>query len=131
MLKGSCLCNGIQYQISGELGPTMMCHCKNCRKGSGSAFATNVLVKTEDFKVVKGQELISEFESSEGVFRSFCQQCGSPLYSRRTSMPEAMRLKLGSLDTEVDIKPEAHIFVDSKARWDHIYDDIPQYSERP
>ena len=45
MLKGSCLCNAIQYEIEGELGPTMMCHCSKCRKANGSAYAINAAVK--------------------------------------------------------------------------------------
>ena len=131
MLKGSCLCNAIQYEIDGELGPTMICHCSKCRKANGSAYAINAAVKTEQFRFIKGQELVSEFESSPGVFRSFCKQCGSPLLSRRPSQPDIVRLRIGTLDTPVDVKPLAHIFVGSKASWDEIHDDIPQYDERP
>ncbi|MDD2841396.1 MAG: GFA family protein [Tolumonas sp.] len=131
MLKGSCLCNAIQYEIQGELGPTMMCHCSKCRKANGSAYAINAAVKTDQFHFIKGQELVSEFESSPGVFRSFCKQCGSPLLSRRPSQPDIVRLRIGTLDTPVDVKPLAHIFVGSKASWDEIHDDIPQYDERP
>ena len=131
MLKGSCLCNAIQYEIQGELGSTMMCHCSKCRKANGSAYAINAAVKTDQFHFIKGQELVSEFESSPGVFRSFCKQCGSPLLSRRPSQPDIVRLRIGTLDTPVDVKPLAHIFVGSKASWDEIHDDIPQYEERP
>ena len=131
MLKGSCLCNSIQYEIHGELGPTMMCHCSKCRKANGSAYAVNAAVKTDEFHFVKGKELVSEFESSPGVFRTFCKQCGSPLYSRRPSQPELLRLRIGTLDTPVEVKPIAHIFVGSKASWDEIHGDIPQYEERP
>lgn len=131
MLKGSCLCNAIQYEIEGELGPTMICHCSKCRKANGSAYAINAAVKTDQFHFIKGQELVSEFESSPGVFRSFCKQCGSPLLSRRPSQPDIVRLRIGTLDTPVDVKPLAHIFVGSKASWDEIHDDIPQYDERP
>lgn len=131
MLKGSCLCNAIQYEIHGELGPTMMCHCSKCRKANGSAYAVNAVVKTDEFHFVKGKEFVTEFESTPDVFRSFCKQCGSPLYSRRPSQPDLLRLRIGTLDTPVDVKPLAHIFVGSKASWDEIHDDIPQYEERP
>ena len=131
MLKGSCLCNAIQYEIHGELGQAMMCHCSKCRKANGSAFAVNAVVKTAEFQITAGKEFVSEFESTPGVFRSFCKQCGSPLVSRRTAQPELLRLRIGTLDTPVDVKPSAHIFVGSKAEWDHIHDDIPQYEERP
>lgn len=131
MLKGSCLCDGIHYEIDGDLGPTMICHCGKCRKSNGSAFAVNAVVNVSEFHIVKGQELVAEFESTPGVFRTFCKQCGSPLFSRRPSMPDVYRLRIGTLDTPVDVKPAAHIFVGSKAGWDCINDDIPQYDERP
>ncbi len=131
MLKGSCLCNSIQYEIHGELGQAMMCHCSKCRKANGSAFAVNAAVKADEFKIISGQEFVTEFESTPGVFRSFCKTCGSPLVSRRPSQPDVLRLRIGTLDTPVKVKPVAHIFVGSKAVWDEIHDDIPQFNERP
>lgn len=131
MLKGSCLCNSVQYEIHGELGPIVMCHCSRCRKANGSAFATNASMNTSDFHLLHGKEALAEYESSPGVFRVFCGKCGSPLYSRRPSMPELLRLRIGTLDTPIEAKPTAHIFVGSKAEWCEIHDELPQYAERP
>ena len=66
MLTGSCLCGGIQYQIDGELGQAMVCHYGKCRKSNGSAFAVNAAVKVDEFRLLKGQELVGEFESTPG-----------------------------------------------------------------
>lgn len=131
MIKGSCLCGAVSYQIDGKLGPAMMCHCAKCRKASGSAFAVNAVVSTADFQLLSGENQLTEFESSPGVLRAFCNQCGSPLFSRRENTPDYIRIRMGTLDTPVDIKPDAHIFVDSKAPWDIIHDHLPQYPERP
>ena len=131
MLKGSCLCRGIQYEIDATIEKVLQCHCKNCRKANGSAFATNTFIPSAAFTYLKGQELTKEFESSPGVFRVFCSQCASPLYSRRPSEPEAFRLRIGTLDTPIDVKSAMHIFVDSKAEWEDITGDIPQYGTWP
>lgn len=131
MLSGSCLCNGIQYEIKGDLGDIMQCHCQKCRKANGSAFAANAAIPTTAFTLLKGKELLAEYESTPGVFRVFCKQCASPLYSRRPNMPELLRLRIGTLDTKIEGKPSSHIFVGSKAEWYEIFDDIPQYEERP
>lgn len=131
MLSGSCLCNGIQYEIKGELGDIMQCHCQKCRKANGSAFATNAAIPTTAFTLLKGKELLAEYESTPGVFRVFCKQCASPLYSQRPHMPELLRLRIGTLDTKISGKPSSHIFVGSKAEWHEICGDIPQYEERP
>lgn len=131
MIKGSCLCEAVQYQIDGKLGPAMMCHCAKCRKASGSAYAVNAVVSTADFHLLSGEKQLTEYESTSGVFRAFCNQCGSPLFSRRSATSDYIRLRMGTLDTPVDIKPDAHIFVASKAPWDIIHDALPQYPERP
>lgn len=131
MLKGSCLCGAVTYELRSELGPIVMCHCAKCRKANGSAFATNSPVATKDFSLTRGKEALAEFESTPGVFRVFCQHCASPLYSRRPSEPERIRLRIGTLDTPIESKPTAHIFVASKAEWDDICDALPQYAQRP
>lgn len=129
LLKGSCLCGNIQFEYSGSLGPITQCHCTQCRKTSGTAFAANCSIDKSQYKIVKGNDLIKEFESSPGKYRAFCNNCGSPVYSRRDSIPDKLRIRLGLLDTEIDRKPEFHIFVDSKAEWHDICDEIPQYPE--
>ena len=66
MLQGSCLCGSIRYEIQGELGPSVYCHCVQCRKASGASVTTNAGVATGDFRFVKGEALVGEFESSPG-----------------------------------------------------------------
>lgn len=129
--SGSCLCGGVRYRFSGELGPIMVCHCSRCRKANGSAFQATAPVATADFQLLSGQELLAEYESSPGVFRVFCRVCASPLYSRRTATPGVLRLRLGSLDTPVGGRPELHIFTGSKAEWHEIHDDAPQHPAAP
>lgn len=58
MHKGSCLCGAVAYEIDGELGPIVYCHCSRCRKASGSAFAAVSPVAAADFRIVKGEECL-------------------------------------------------------------------------
>ncbi|MEM7208670.1 MAG: GFA family protein [Pseudomonadota bacterium] len=129
-LRGSCHCGSIHYEIHGELGPIVCCHCSQCRKSQGTAFATNAPVKTSDFHFVSGEEDLRQFQTSPDKVRAFCQQCGSPIYSQLIKKPDVLRLRIGTLDTEIDAKPTAHIYVDSKAEWHEINDGLPQFSER-
>ncbi len=131
MLKGSCLCGAIHYQIDGTLGNAMMCHCQKCRKSNGSAYAINAPVAAADFSLLSGAEALKSHASSEDALRYFCGSCGTPIYSQRKSAPELLRLRLGSLDDEPEIEVQCHIFTASKASWDVITDGLPQYEERP
>jgi hypothetical protein len=66
-----------------------------------------------------------------GHFRVFCGRCGSPLFKRSVDRPQVVRLRLGCLDTEIDERPMAHVFVVEKPRWSEICDDLPRYDTRP
>ena len=101
MYQGSCHCGQVKYQIDGELGDIVSCHCSQCRKSQGSAFATNAPVKTSEFTILTGSDLIREYPTSADKVRAFCQNCGSPLYSQLKTKPEIMRLRIGSLDTRI------------------------------
>ena len=132
MHKGSCLCGAVSYEVSGELGPINYCHCKRCRKATGSAFNSGSPVKASEFRLVTGEKELGHFvHAATGLDRTFCTKCGSPIYSRRASAPEVIRVRVGTLDTPVTAKPAAHIYVASKAAWFDIRDDIPQHPERP
>jgi hypothetical protein len=126
MLKGSCLCGGIRYEIDAELGPITNCHCGQCRKASGAAFASNASVPVAKFRFISGAELLKEWESSPGRRRCFCGRCGSPILKRNADQPETVRLRLGTLDTDPRIKPSRHIYIGSKAPWVDITDSLPQ-----
>lgn len=128
MVKGSCLCGGIRYEYTGELGDIVMCHCAHCRKAQGTAYATNSPVNSADLSFTAGADLINEFEFRPGKKRAFCSRCGSPIYSRRDDLPAVKRLRLGTLDTPVEQRPAYHIYAASRAEWDEILDDLPRYT---
>lgn len=131
MHRGSCLCGAVTYQISGEIGDGYFCHCKRCRKASGSAFASNSRISPDQFRVLSGHDsLKTYYHPASGLGRKFCAECGSPIVSERTE-PAMMAVRLGTLDTPLEKRPIGHIFVSSKAEWDEITDDLPQFAERP
>ena len=127
MLRGSCLCGGVQFSIQGDIGPIQICHCVQCRKAQGTALATNVPVTSEAFTLEQGADLLSSFESSPGKRRLFCKTCGSPVYSQRDSLPGILRIRLGLINEDVDAPLLAHFHAGSKANWWPVCDDLPQY----
>lgn len=131
MYQGSCLCGSIHYEINGGIGDGFYCHCKRCRKASGSAFASNAIISAADFKVVKGQQYLKKYSSPEtGLDRFFCLNCGSPLLSKRPATGMTA-IRLGSIDSDLSKGPKAHIFIGSKAGWHEITDELPCFDERP
>lgn len=130
MITGSCLCGGVKFQIAGRIGPVVYCHCRQCQKAQGTAFATTAPVRAQYFELLSGRELIREYESSPGKYRAFCSVCGSPIYSRRPADPDTYRIRLGTLDGDPGRRPVSHVWTSSKAPWFEIADALPQFEEK-
>jgi len=129
MYQGSCLCGTVKFTISCKISDIVYCHCSLCRKAQGSAFATNGNVEAKHFNFISGEENLTVYQASDTQSKHFCKSCGSPIMSKNSSNPELIRIRLGTLESDIDEAPEAHIFVSSKANWEKITGDIPQYDE--
>lgn len=129
MYQGSCLCRAVRFEIHGPLDHIVYCHCSRCRRSQGSAYATNGNVAKADFKFVSGEDMLTVYEhhSTPGHCKYFCKVCGSPVMSTHTAKPDNIRIRLGTIASAIEERPQAHIFVTSKANWDEIHDDLPQY----
>ena len=125
--EGSCLCGFVTYSFTGEIAGYNYCHCSGCRKASGTTYSTNAGVDITTFMLEDSKKYVKEYQSSPGTIRSFCSNCGSPLFSKVDRTPNMIRVRLGTLDTEMDMKAKAHIFVSEKASWHDITDDIQQF----
>ena len=131
MIRGSCLCGGVRFEITRAVGPFELCHCRRCRKASGAAFVAGLGVRTEDFRLLAGRELISTYDAPilEGPppYRtSFCSRCGSPV-PNPDPRSEWFEVPAGGLDDDPERRPDKHIFVELNPPWFEITDDLPQY----
>lgn len=128
MIKGSCLCRQVKFEIDGSITGMGNCHCTECRKNYGSAFGTVAVCRKEDFQFTEGERLISSYRQTERVTRYFCKVCGSPL-PLVEDWDELVGIPAGLLDDDPEVTPTEHIFVAHKAPWWNITDDLPQYDE--
>jgi hypothetical protein len=129
MYKGSCLCGDIRFQVDGPINDIIYCHCSLCRKAQGSAFAANANVAKKDFRLLNGMRGLTGYEARPGETKYFCASCGSPIMSLNSARPDTVRIRLGTIESDITERPGCHIFVGSKANWEQITDDLPQYDE--
>ena len=130
-LTGRCLCEGIAYEISGELGPIFNCHCSKCRRWHGAAFRTRASIKRQQFRWLQGEDLLARYESSPGNNKHFCSRCGSNLISTYDDYPDVIGIPLGGLEQDPGVRPQAHIFTASKSPWVELDDDLPCFEAWP
>ncbi|EKF73824.1 glutathione-dependent formaldehyde-activating protein [Alcanivorax hongdengensis A-11-3] len=129
MVTGSCLCGGIAFEIDGELAPIQVCHCQQCRKAQGTALVTNIPVSTDHLRWLRGESLLKGFASSPGKQRVFCQECGSPVLSRKDSLPGVVRIRAGLLNEPLTVRPAFHAYVEDACNWWAIEDDLPRFAQ--
>lgn len=129
MIKGGCQCGKVRFEYAGDIDDMAMCHCSQCRKAQGGAFATNAPVDASLLSF-SGEEHLVSYESSPGKARVFCGTCGSPMYSQLNSLPNIKRLRLGTVDTPIQFKNKYHIYAASRADWHEITDNYVQYEKK-
>ena len=117
-LSGSCLCGEVRYLIAAELDEFYFCHCQQCRKLSGTAFASNILAKPSPILWQSGSELVRRFDypGERSFTRAFCVKCGSALPFLNKTM-SSLIIPAGGLDSDVSMLPDKNIFWDDKAPW--------------
>ncbi len=131
MIRGSCLCGGVRYEIASALEELHHCHCSQCRKGHGAAFSTYGQAPADALRITSGEAQIHRFRSSPPVERSFCGACGSSLFFRFDALPHAVWIAAGTFDDDPGMRPGAHIFVGSKAPWHELTDTVPRFDGFP
>ena len=132
MVRGSCLCGEVGYEIEGPFAAFRHCHCSRCRKARGAAHASNLFVAADRFRWTRGEDRLDAFKVPDARFftHTFCRTCGSSLPRVDPDRGIAV-VPAGTLDDDPGVRPTEHIFVGSKAPWFEIADDLPRYGERP
>lgn len=133
MIRGGCLCGGVRFELDRAVGPFELCHCSRCRKTTGSAFMAALGVRREDFRWLEGRELVTTYDApileSPPAYRScFCSRCGSPVPDPADESPW-FEIQAGLLEHDPQVRPDKHIFVESKSAWYAITDDLPQLDQ--
>ena len=116
MLKGSCLCGTVQYEISAQLSNLSNCHCIQCQKAHGAAFGTYARVDKRAFRFTNGEDIVSCYRSSKNVTRTFCGLCGSTLQYIDGNTPY-LNIAVASLDDPIEETVTEEIWCSKKAPW--------------
>ena len=131
MLSGHCECGRVRFEVDGEIVDFSHCHCSQCRRLHGAAYATFAGVDRDQFRYLAGDTDISTFSSSASNDRVFCSICGSTILVDPRDEPEYLYLSMSTLDGDPPRPAGYHAYVGSRAPWHEITDDLPQYDTEP
>lgn len=112
ILLGGCQCGAIRYELSGGPLQLYVCHCRECRKQSASAFGISFIVPLTALRVTQGEPKLwsRPTETGHTLDCAFCPECGSRLWHRRRGSADILSIKGGSLDEPIDLGKAVHIW---------------------
>ncbi|MBI3517116.1 MAG: GFA family protein [Proteobacteria bacterium] len=126
IVRGSCLCGAVAFEVRLPFGRFVNCHCNRCRKTSGSAHSANAAVAPEAFRWTRGETAVTRYDlpPARSFATAFCSTCGSPLPHLTRSGREVI-IPAGTLDDDPGVKPDRHIHWSSRAAWTCPASDLP------
>lgn len=132
-LGGGCQCGSIRYELSQTPLDLYVCHCKECRKQSASAFGISVVVPLATFRLTQGEPKFWSRETDTGhtLDSAFCPDCGSRLWHQRRGSADTISVKGGSLDGPVDLRRAVHIWTSRALPGSIVPEDATQFPEEP
>ena len=130
-INGTCLCNAVAFESTGEPLVCRHCHCSRCRKARSAAHASNLVVPIGGFRFTRGDDRLRSYKVPDARYftQVFCDICGSAM-PRVDEARGFVVIAMGALDTDPGVRPRNHIFVGSKAPWFEITDTLPQFEEQ-
>jgi putative intracellular protease/amidase len=129
-VRGSCLCGGVAFEARPPFLRAGHCHCSRCRKHSGASGCLQARVNREQFRLLRGEELLRVYGRGEGAVKAFCSVCGSSLFGGQWPDGSEISIRMGAFDDDPQIRLQFHTYVDSRAPWDEITDELPRYPAR-
>lgn len=131
-ITGGCLCGAIRYTAEADPTSATVCHCTDCQRFTGSAFATLVRVDKDALTLDGTMKTFSSIGGSgNSILRHFCPECGSSIAEEPGTRPGVVILNVGTFDAPSIAKPGREIFRDDALSWIHIEGDIPRSPKRP
>jgi hypothetical protein len=129
--SGGCLCGAIRYEVKGDVVRTACCHCDDCRRSTGSAFATNIFVNADDLVILQGAPHTYQHTADSGntMIKEFCADCGSQLFGATSRAPDLKYVKVGSIDDASFVKPEIEFYVSKALSFVHPSDETEHFEK--
>ncbi|MBV9992340.1 MAG: GFA family protein [Alphaproteobacteria bacterium] len=126
-MEGGCSCGAVRYRLTAKPMFTHCCHCMDCQKQTGGAFAINALIETDRIEMLKGAPVATSMPTESGrahdVYR--CAQCQVAVWSDYGRRPALRFVRVATLDDPKAIAPDVHIFTRSKQPWVGLPADVP------
>jgi len=120
------MCGAIRYEATGTPKGAGYCHCKSCRHHTGAPVVAFVVFTADQVEWLFGDRV--RYESSRGIFRAFCRDCGTPLtFEANDAGSELIEIHISTLDNPDEFPPNEHTHYGERISWFEVADKLPRY----
>ena len=120
---GRCLCGAVSFEVDLPAQSCVNCHCESCRRQCSAPMTTFIGVSDEQWRWTGTRP--KTYNSSPGVERTFCPNCGSPISFRSQRMSGTMHFYVCSMEQPEAFSPMLHAAIEEKLSWLKLADDLP------
>ena len=127
--EGGCACGAVRYRLTS--GPMIVhcCHCRDCQRQTGGAFAINALIESDRIEMLHGAPAAISMPTDSGrphdIYR--CETCATALWSDYGRRPQLRFVRATTLDDPQALAPDVHIFTRSKLTWVGLPAEVPAF----
>jgi hypothetical protein len=129
MLEGGCACGAVRYRLTSQPMIVHCCHCRDCQRQTGGAFAVNALIETDRIEMLSGEPVAIPMPTDSGrphdVYR--CPACETAVWSDYGRRPVLRFVRTMTLDDPDALPPDVHIFTGSKLPWVGLPPEVPAF----
>jgi hypothetical protein len=117
--EGRCHCGEVRYRLTSAPMFVHCCHCSDCQRQTGAAFAINALIETDRIEMLEGEPVAIPTPTPSGrphdIYR--CPTCQTAVWSDYGRRPQMRFVRVATLEDQHAITPDVHIFTRSKVPW--------------
>ena len=130
---GQCFCGAIRFRVKQEPLTFYACHCTECQRRTGSAFALSMWVRRADIEVLAGEPARCTITPEGGKTKvaRYCAKCAGRLWGEPISAPDLAIVQPGTLDQPTGLEPIAHIWTRSAQSWSVFAPGTALYEVQP
>jgi hypothetical protein len=131
-ITGGCLCGRVRWEAMGDPAFSGVCHCRDCRRNSGSAFGAFAVFPAANV-AMKGELKTYEDKGDSGlpVHRRFCPNCGSGVARELDAVPGMIALLAGGFDDPAAFNPGMELYWSAAQPWMQAGGERTRFAKMP
>jgi hypothetical protein len=129
-LTGGCSCGQVRYRLLDKPMRVHCCHCTDCQRHTGSAFVLNAIIEASAIKILRGKLKAVPVPRAFGTHDIYrCPKCNVALWSVYGGRSQIRFVRVGTLDHPSAIRPDIHIYTETKVPWVRLPKGKPSFRE--